>query len=127
MSNPSIKQIAEVITEKRLTPTQIAAYLVEQRRTRDLPAVMREVGKIRTGQGVMEAEVVSAHALSAATEQAVTRLLLNLHKGAKKVILDKTLDPAVTGGIKIVSDGVELDNSVHGRLNRLRQLTPERN
>ena len=126
MSKPSTKQIAEVIVQKRLNPGQIASYLVQQRRTRDLSSIMREVARIRAEHGVVEAEVVSAHGLSAATEQAVTRLLLNQHQGAKKVILDKTLNPEVTGGVRITSGGIELDSSVHGRLNRLRQTRLER-
>jgi len=126
VSSSSIKEIAGVITKKSLSAHQIASYLVQQRRTRDLAAIMREVARIRSEQGVVEAEAISAQPLSSGAEQAITKLLLNMHKGAKKVILNTTENPEVTGGIKIISDGLELDNSVHGRLNRLRQLTPER-
>ena len=131
MAKPTIKQIAQTIVKSLDKPSparHIAAYLVIERRTRDLAPIMREVMKIRGAQeGIIEAEAISAFPLAVETQQVINKLLLTQTPAAKHIILNKKQDAAAVGGVRVVADDFQLDLTVHGRLNHLKQLKLERN
>lgn len=131
MSKPTTRQIAQTIVkilDKPSPARSVAAYLVQERRTRDLAPIMREVMKLRgQQQGIIEASAVSAYPLTAETEKAINELLIAGSSTAKQVVLNKIEDPEAVGGVRVTTGDMHLDLTIHGRLNRLKQTSLERN
>ena len=129
MSKPSNKQLAQITLDsmnKTVFVRQLAAYLVKERRTRDLAPIMREAMRLRAAQGIIEVEATTAYPIADEVEKAISKLLLSHKPGAKQVILGKKRDEEAVGGVRITANDLYLDNTVHGRLNRLKQLKLER-
>ncbi|MDB5164199.1 MAG: hypothetical protein JWS12_817 [Candidatus Saccharibacteria bacterium] len=95
---------------------QIAEYLVAERRTTELTALMREVENLRFERsGVLEAEVSSAHELTPALQQEIKDLFQ-----AKHTLLDYTQDAELIGGMRVRTIEQQLDISVEHKLNQLK-------
>jgi len=125
MSSPSRRELAEVIlrlsgklSEKKLTQT-IAAYLVENRRSGELDAIMREVARLRDKQnGVTEVTATSAFKLSDGARQDIKSLL-----GANKLIINEVVNAEMLGGVRLETSELQLDLTVRNRLNQLKAAT----
>jgi F-type H+-transporting ATPase subunit delta len=103
--------------QARLTK-HIAAYLVSERRSKELGAIMRKVTAIREQeQGILEATVTTAHPLSVSTKAHIKSLL------GKKVVLNDVLDPSVVGGVRIETAERGIDVTVEHQLKQLKRLT----
>jgi F0F1-type ATP synthase delta subunit len=98
---------------------QLAAHLVETRRTKELGLILRDVEAVLMERGIVMGTIISAAALSADTireiEQFVTR-----QTSAKSVNLDYNVDPEVIGGVKLSLPGRELDQTVSYQLTALK-------
>jgi len=70
-------------------------------------------------RGLREAAVASAAALQEAGRRAMTEALEK--RFDKKVLLEEKTDPTLIGGIRVLSEGVEYDNSVAGKLEAFRK------
>lgn len=122
MSSPSRQELAEAIlhlsgkmSEKKLTDT-LAAYLVANRRTGELDAIMREVSRRREQRDdVTEVTATSAHKLNESARKAIKALLSN-----KKLIINEVVDAGVLGGVRLETSEVQLDLTVRNRLNQLK-------
>ncbi len=95
---------------------QLAGYLIDTRRTKELDLIVRDVNAILADHGVVNATLTSAFELEAATTTAIERLIV-AHTKASKVSLNKVIEPNVLGGLKISLPDSELDQTV------LHQLT----
>lgn len=104
--------------DKKALP-QLAAYLVETRRTRELPLVVRDIEAALTAHGVVVADVTSAGPLSKAAEQAIRDFIATEHKGAT-VQLRTVEDADMIAGAKIRLPGSELDTTVRRKLMALK-------
>ncbi len=72
-----------------------------------------------TERGILPVEAVSAVALTEEQEKALTdKLSAQL---GKHILLRKTVDPAVLGGVKLRYEGKEVDGTTAGRLEALRR------
>lgn len=97
----------------------LAAYLVDERRTRELPALIRDLEQLRFARdGVLEATAVSARELTAATRQAIQALL-----PASKVQLYTEIKPELVGGVQVRALDQQLDLTIRSKLQRLKNLT----
>ncbi|MCC6215862.1 MAG: ATP synthase F1 subunit delta [Polyangiaceae bacterium] len=100
--------------------------LAQRARLHALPDIARRLTQLADERaGVVRAQVVSAAPLG---EAYVTRLAAELEKVAgKKVVIERSVDPALLGGLVArVGDHV-IDGSLRSRLDRLeRQLTESR-
>lgn len=122
MSTPSRHELAEVIialssktSEKKLTEA-IAAYLVQNRRTSELDAIMREVARQRQSKdGVTEVTATSAFKLNEATKKSIASLMKS-----KQTIINEVVDASVLGGVRLETSELQLDLTVRNRLNRLK-------
>jgi F-type H+-transporting ATPase subunit delta len=95
---------------------EAAKFLVAQGRTRELDALMRDIELMRYDKdGVLEASAVSSRPLTEEVERQVKNLL-----GAKRVILDTSLDPEIVGGVRVRALDQQLDLSIESKLNTLR-------
>ncbi|HHW09629.1 MAG TPA: ATP synthase F1 subunit delta [Firmicutes bacterium] len=101
--------------------------LVVKRREEILPAIVSEFEKIADqARGVLRAEVISAHALSAEQTVALqTRLEKMVGKPVKLVL---QVDPGLIGGLKIRMNDVVIDGSIDRRLKLLhKHMTADAN
>lgn len=128
MAKASINQLAQAVLKRGMAqPQSVAGYLIAEHRTRDLAAVMREVSRIRSERGIVEAEVTSAFPVADSTKKTIRRLLHQQLPSAKQIILNLRRDPEVVGGVRVATDNLLLDLTAQGRLKMLKQLKMERN
>ena len=126
MSRPSRNQIAKAavelmnsgISSSKLS-RQLAAYLLSEGRTSELSPLMRDIIKLRSQQGIIEATAVSARELSQQVQRDLMKLAASGHNNYKQVILNQERDPALLGGVRLSSIDSELDLSLASQLNGL--------
>lgn len=114
-SNRSSRELAQ----------EIAAYLMEENRVSDLESLMRDVMAYRQHNGIVEAEVASAHPLDEATIRQVKQLLGDKFPNAKKIIVHQHIDQTIVGGMTISLANEKLDMSIKSQLDTFRRLTTE--
>ncbi len=98
---------------------QLAAYLVETRRTREVELVAREIEAALAERGVLVADVASSSVLGKESRAAVEAYLANA-TGAQSIHLRQSVDPELLGGIKAAIPGRELDATLRHRINQLK-------
>ncbi len=98
---------------------QLAAFLIDSRRTNEVGLIVRDIEYELTKQGVVLARVTSAFDLAEATREAVTKLIQE-QTGAHQVQLHQFIDPSVLGGVKIDLPGLQLDATIARKLTLLR-------
>lgn len=133
MNNVSRQQLARVIAGQMVKKSvkslakEIAAYLLSERRTDELPSLMRDVIKFRSEkEGIVEASANSAHELSKEIQSALMKLTVTEHKDYKHVILNREQDSSLVGGARLTTADFQLDLSVQGRLKPLIKPLAER-
>ena len=98
---------------------QLAAYLIDTRRTKELHLVVRDIQTYLASKGYIVGTVTTAFDLSAATQKAIEAYAKKASK-ASEVTLDPITDPSVLGGVKISLPGYELDATVARQLTTLK-------
>ncbi|MDO4781337.1 MAG: F0F1 ATP synthase subunit delta [Candidatus Saccharibacteria bacterium] len=99
---------------------ELAAIIAEERRERELDAIVRTVEAAMADLGLVVATVESAHPLSEAARQAITELLVSSHSGATSVRLREVVRPELIGGVKVTTPTAMLDATIAKKLNDLR-------
>ncbi len=99
---------------------QLAAYLIETRRTKELPLIVRDIEDSLAVRGVLVADVVSAYDLDKETEQSISGYLSSLY--SSKVKLRTSVRPDVIGGVRIRTPDAELDATVRRKLMNLQAI-----
>ena len=95
----------------------LAAYLVVERRTKDVNSLLRNLEQLRlTRDGVLEVSAASARPLSAETIKAIKALFDEKH-----IIVHEQQDPSLIGGVRVRAHDRQLDLSVRTRLQRLKK------
>lgn len=119
-------ELASVITtllqdgdDKDRLAHEIAAYLVEAHRTKELDAIMRDVMTARAKDGIVEANVTTAFPFSAQVKANVQALLKQEYPEATKVVLHHSLKPEVLSGVRIQTPDKQLDETARGKLDQL--------
>lgn len=123
ISNYIADQLANGHQTKKLIE-ELAAFLIDTRRTKELELVVRDIEYELKNRGIVVASVVSAHDLSAASKDAIATLIKN-RTNAKNVELQQSVDSTVLGGIKIDLPGQQLDMTIARRLTLLRTNVKE--
>jgi F0F1-type ATP synthase delta subunit len=98
---------------------QLAAYLIETRRTRELPLIVRDIEAALADKGIVIADVASSASLSASSQKAIKAFIGDAYKDAT-VHLRMTEDKTLLGGAKIQLPGAEIDMTVRRKLAILR-------
>lgn len=101
--------------------TQLAAYLIESRRTKELDTYVYDVETALLAKGVVVADVVSARDLTKATQDAITVFLQDSYK-ADRVELRQSVDSELIGGVRVRTADAEYDASLRRRLNKLQKM-----
>ncbi|MDB5167548.1 MAG: atpH [Candidatus Saccharibacteria bacterium] len=123
ISNYIADQIAEGHETKKLIQ-ELAAFLIDTRRTKELELVVRDIEYELKNRGIVLAWVTSAHDLTSATKTAINKLIKD-QTDAKNVELQELVDPTVLGGVKIDLPGQQLDMTIARRLSLLRTNVKE--
>ncbi len=98
---------------------QLAAYLVNEGRTRDLDAIMRLVRKLRLERsGQTEIDVVSAFAVPRPALERAAKML-----GAEKPIFNSRIDKDLIGGARFTTLEQEIDLSLRRKIDNLKTAT----
>ncbi len=98
---------------------RIAAYVVFERREKEIDALMREITKQRAEAGVVEATVISRYSLPASV-QSKMEAMVKRETGAREVVVHSVIDETVIGGMRLEFLGRELDMSVSTKLKLLK-------
>jgi F-type H+-transporting ATPase subunit delta len=109
----------QLLAGKKTIARELAAFLTETGRAREVELVVRDIEAALADRGVLLAEVASSRTLS---DDAVKEVQACLKKttNATEIHLRKTVDPTLLGGVRIATPGRELDGTVRHRLNQLR-------
>lgn len=94
---------------------EIAAYLIDTRRTRELELLVRDIEDALATRGTVVADVTTAHALTAELKTAMSKLV-----GSKNLQLRETIDASVLGGVRIDIPGKRFDGTMRHTLTALR-------
>ncbi len=100
----------------------VAAFLIEQRQSSQLDAIMRRVVALQAQQGIVSVAVLSAHKLSAANRTALRSLVAEFVPGATDFIWHYALDPECIGGIQVSVAGLTLEATIRSQLAKLTQV-----
>jgi F-type H+-transporting ATPase subunit delta len=119
----SRRKIAIFVTNKLLAGNhqahevlrELAAYLVTERRTRELDLLVRDIEEMLAENGVVIADIASARPLDEAVKAEITAMLQ-----AKSVQLRESVDETLLGGIRIDTPGKRFDGTIRHKLNALR-------
>jgi F-type H+-transporting ATPase subunit delta len=90
---------------------QLAAFLVDTRRTGELELILRDIQYYLSEAGSVSGVITTASKLTAETKKAVEAYIKN-QTGAKHVALDSVIDPTVIGGVKVSIPDREFDATV---------------
>jgi F0F1-type ATP synthase delta subunit len=120
----SRRKLATFVTERLLAGDktavmQLAAYLVETRRTRELPLVVRDIEAALAARGVVVADVATATPLGETAAKAIRKFIADQYDGGM-VQLRVAEDASLLGGAKIRLPGSELDTTIRRKLTTLR-------
>jgi len=123
-------RIANMIAQRSLNQgvgkkyaREVAAYLLEDRRTAELDSILRDVQADWAAAGYLEVIAASAHPLTAGLRADISRQVKKHYPNVKKIVVTEELDPEVIGGVRLRLPGKQLDISVEAKLNRFKQLT----
>ncbi len=94
---------------------EVAAYLVEARRLREMPLVVRAIEDALAERGVVVATVTSARPLDDMLREAV-----KAQAGGGEVYLREVVDPSVLGGVRVQTPDASYDGTVQHKLQALR-------
>ncbi len=95
---------------------EVAAYLVDSKRTREADLLVRAIEDVFAERGLVVARVTTAHPLTDALRREISKLV-----GGDKVHLDEIVDSTVIGGVRIDTPGKSLDATIERKLLALRQ------
>ncbi len=128
MAKLSTKQLAKAVVElidtNRFSQARlskmVAAYLIQERRSKDADALMREISEIQTASGRLEATATSAFKLSDEVRKQMQKLAKTTYPDAKKIMLHEVQDPAVLGGVRLEMPEKQLDLTIRSKLQKLK-------
>lgn len=98
--------------------------LLKRDRVEQLPAIVEEaVSVIETRQGILRGRVTTAHPISAAE---MDQLAKGVGKAlGKRVVLERSVDPKILGGVRVAVGTTLLDGSVQAMLEGVRRQLKE--
>jgi len=94
---------------------KIAAFLLEERRSRDHAAVMRAIDEELAKRGSPQVVITSAFEVSIETKKQLAGLL-----DVKNPVFSDVIDKNVIGGVKARSGDSEIDLTVRARMNKFK-------
>lgn len=112
---------ADALVKGKNVMPQLAAYLIENHRTKEADLLVRDIEKILASQGTVVARATSARELDQQQYDEIEQLLLKRY-GADDVVLTTVVDASLLGGVVVRTASDEFDGSVKRSINRLKAL-----
>lgn len=109
---------ADELLAGRNVAKELAAYLVESKRTRETVLFVRDIEAALSDRGVLLANVASSRELTSDTEASISTFLKKA-TDAKEIYLRPSTDPNLLGGVRIETPDQRLDMTLRHRLNQL--------
>ncbi len=98
---------------------QLAAYLIDTKRTKELHLIVRDVQYTLAQHGHVSGTITTASEMTAATRKALETYAKKA-TGAAHVQLDEMVDPTILGGVRLALPGLELDTTITRQLTALK-------
>lgn len=119
-------ELAKIVSSRldgddKLSPKQLAAYLMQAGMERDIDSLMRDVMSIRADQGIVELTALSAHPLPAEALKQIEAVVKSVRPEAHRVVINQEVQKSLIGGVRLRMVHHELDMSLRGRLNQLKR------
>jgi len=105
--------------KKETVLQELAAYLIEKKRTSELELIVRDIEAALLTRGIAIADVMTARKLTAETQAYIEAFVALKHPDAT-VQLRTRVEPDVLGGVKIGLAGEELDATIRRKLTTLK-------
>lgn len=104
---------------KKTVLRDIAAYLIDSRRTSEATLVVRDIEAMLMDSGTAVGTVTSARPLSKSSLENVESYVKAHDLRIKRVVLRERIDEDLIGGIKLELPGSQLDASVKAKLDMI--------
>jgi F-type H+-transporting ATPase subunit delta len=98
---------------------QLAAYLSESRRTRELTLLVREIEQALLDRGVVVADITSARELTPEITKSIETFLKSAYNSSS-VVLRQEIDESVIGGVRIETPDAQADTTVRRLINNIK-------
>lgn len=108
-----------ILAGKKDLARELAAFLVDSRRVRELELIVRDIESALADRGLLLAEAASSRKLSSEAANEIQAYLKKTTK-ADKIYLRQTVDENLLGGVRITIPGHELDATLRYKLNQLK-------
>lgn len=122
MSVVGRQQLAEYVVDRieagaqlNVVAAEMASVLIDERRTRDMAAVLRAVEKELARRGSVQVTITSMHEVSEAVKVQLVSLL-----GVENPVFESVIDKSVLGGVKAQAGEKQIDLTVRARLNKFK-------
>lgn len=101
----------------------VAAYLIDSNKTSEVNSLIRDCIDMRARhKGIVELNATTAFPITPQQEAQIQSLAKSIFDDVNKVIIHKSIDEDVIGGINLSFANSNLDLTVRGKLNKLRAL-----
>lgn len=94
---------------------ELAAFLVETRRTDELELLVRDIEQELADRGVVVADITTAHPLSESLKNDIKKMV-----GGKTLQVRETIDESVLGGVRVDIPGKRFDGTIRRKLTALK-------
>lgn len=129
LTTPTVGEAEKLAAFDELVPNlpphvrNFLRLLVERGRVREIPGIavaLRE--RVNRERGIVTADVTTAVPLDPETERTIAqRLGTFLRQDPSKLVIRSTVDPSIIGGVVARVGDTLIDDSVRGRLDRLKR------
>ncbi len=123
-------RIAGVIADQTLKDgisdrlsSEIAAYLLSERRVGQLDSLLRDLQAAWANAGQVEVIAASRYPLTAELKDTIKSQISAIYPAVKRIIITEVHDPDVVGGVRLTLPDRQLDVSVRSKLNKFKRLT----
>ena len=117
----TLKDLLDKGVSEKVVTNQLAGYLIDHKQLGRTDEILSSLDEILAENGIVSAEVITAHQLGAEAKNAVMTFVKD-KTAATKVELKETVNSSVLGGLIIRTPTSELDMSVARQIKRLRSV-----
>lgn len=112
---------AEVARGNDKVMSELAAYLIENSRTKEVDLIVRDIEVALAAHGTVIADVTTVNALSAELKADIQKYVKGEQGDTATVVFREHIDRQLIGGVKVAFAGHELDASIRHKLTTLKQ------
>ena len=105
--------------DQKVLVKQLAAYLIDNRRTKEANLIARDIETELASRGIVVATVWSPRSIDDEVRQAVQTLAKAEFDNVKNVEIREKIDPSLLAGIKLAVPGKQVDLSARHKLDKL--------